>query len=418
MRRRAALATIGAAVTGGCLRLTGSDEASATPTAATGETGTAAAASSGERPTADVWVAPDGESGDGSRSAPFTNVRRAFEAVEPGDTLFFQSGEYRLNGRTLVGGEPDAPIEITGPPDAVLRAREAAGPVLGIVHSHVHLTGTTLDGLADPSRKWETPDVWADSVVEVSPGPRYESAGVEYLEDVVVEPHAIRNSGSAFVLLERTRDAAIGGFEVTGPAGAEFHPEMADPVESHVGNLIQIGASTKTIAEYKPWDGLDRTRNVRIHHVNNAAGHHHSSFAQIHVGAEAITVEYCTDRNAGNETTGKKWVPSVAVAGNNCTVRGNDFGDSRQGVVFSAWTPEGIAEASNWARNNDVYTNRLQRLSAAPFVFDESSPDAQRTFCDNRLVGIDGSYDYATGECSTDVAAVDGIGHTAGRDGE
>lgn len=448
MRRREALATLGVLSTGGCLRLTGggdettrtagqSDGGGSETTRTAGQsddgggeaTRTAGQSDDGgagetddtggtETSDVDIWVAPDGSGGDGSRSSPFTSVREAFGAVEPGETVFLQSGEYRLNGVTQGGGEPGAPVEITGPRDAILRARDRTGSVLDIVHSHVHLTGTTVDGLIDPGRRWETPDAWIDTLIGVSPGPRYEQDGVDYLEDVVVEPHAMRNSGSLFVQLERTRDASIGNFEVTGPAGAEFHPEMTDPVESHVGHLIEIGASTKTIAEYKPWDGIDRTRNVRIHHVDNSAGYHHSSFANVWLGAEAVTVEYCTDRNAGNETTGKETVAAVKLGANNCTIRGNDFADARQGIEFGAWTPKDVADATNWARNNDVYANRIQRLSRAPFLFSDTSPSAQRTFCDNRLVGIEGNYDYATGECPTDVPPVDGIGHTAGRSEE
>ena len=426
MRRREALATLGVLSTGGCLRLTGGGEES-TPTAGgtddggtgdAGDTGDTATTAGTETSDVDVWVAPDGPEGDGSRSSPFTSVQRALAAAGPGETVFLQSGEYRLNGITQGGGEPGAPIEVTGPQDAVLRAREGTGEVLQIVHSHVHLTGTTIDGLIDREQRWETPDAWVDTLIRVSPGQRYEADGVDYLEDVVVEPHALGNSASSFVKLERTRDASIGGFEVTGPAGAEFHPEMADPVESHAAHLVQVGASTKTIAEYKPWDGIDRSRDVRVHHIDNSAGYHHSSFLKIWLGSEAVTVEYCTDRNAGNETSGQQRVAAVSLGGNNCTLRGNDFGDARQGIEFGAWTPKGVADATDWARNNDVYANRIQRLSRAAFLFGETSPEAQRTFCDNRLVGIDGDYDYATGECDADVPSVDGIGHTAGRSEE
>jgi len=238
MRRREALATLGVLSTGGCLRLTGggdettrtagqSDGGGSETTRTAGQsddgggegTRTAEQSDDGgagetddtggtETSDVDIWVAPDGSGGDGSRSSPFTSVREAFGAVEPGETVFLQSGEYRLNGVTQGGGEPGAPVEITGPRDAILRARDRTGSVLDIVHSHVHLTGTTVDGLIDPGRRWETPDAWIDTLIGVSPGPRYEQDGVDYLEDVVVEPHAMRNSGSLFVQLERTRDAS------------------------------------------------------------------------------------------------------------------------------------------------------------------------------------------------------------------
>jgi hypothetical protein len=443
MDRRRALAGLAALSTAGCLRLTddGGTETAAssggsesTPT----DGGGGAASEDGESPSnadsepnaneesdtpasggpdADIWVTPEGDGGDGSREAPFTNVRRALDVADPGDTVYLQSGEYRLNGKTRAAGEPGSPIEITGPPDAVVRARDGnAGAVLNIIHSHVHVTGLTFDGLADPDRKWEDPDAWVSTLVHITPGPRFESEGVGYLEDVVFEPHAVRNSGSEFVNVERTRDAVLGDFTVTGPAGGEFHPEMSNPVESHVGNVFDVGTTPPTVEEYKPWDDLDRTRNVRIHHVDNSAGYHHSNFFVCYVGTEEITVEYCTDRNAGNETSGKDKVSALAIGGNNCTVRGNDIGDCRQGVGVSGWAPNDMADPTNWARNNDVYTNRFQRISRDVFWFADTTPEAQRTLCDNRFVGIDETnYEYATGGCPDDVSAVEGIGHTAGQ---
>ena len=402
MHRRTALATLASLSTAGCLRMSGGSE---------GESEGAGDAES--TPEADVWVAPDGD-GDGSADAPFGDVERALDAAEPGERVYLQSGEYRLNGITHGSGEPDAPIEITGPEDAVLRAREGGTPVLTILHSHVHVTGCTFDGLADPERQWDDPGVWSRTVARVTPGPRYEEAGVDYLEDVVFEPHAMRNAGSTFAHVERTRDASLGDFTVTGPAGGEFHPEMSDPVDSHVGHLFQVGSSPPTIREYKPWNGLDRTRDVRIHHVDNSAGYHHSSLVNVRIGCEAVTVEYCTDRNAGNETSGQAVVAAVDVGGNNCTIRGNDLGDCRQGIVLGAWAPSDAHDASNWARNNDVYSNRLQGVERSAFEFFDTSPEVQRTLCDNRLVGVEtGTYDYATGDCGDGVPVVDGIGHGA-----
>ena len=412
MHRRTALATLASLSTAGCLRMSGGSGEGAAD-------GTTDAEDEAGRPDADVWVAPAGEGGDGSEDAPFTDLRRAFDAAEPGETVYLQAGDYRLNGVTQGGGEAGAPIEITGPEDAVLRAREGGSPVFTIIHSHVHVTGCTFDGLADESRQWQDPDAWSRTVARVTPGPRYESAGVDYLEDVVFEPHAMRNAGSTFVHVERTRDASLGDFTVTGPAGGEFHPEMSDPVESHIGHLFQVGSSPPTIRDYKSWDGLDRTRDVRIHHVDNSAGYHHSSLASVRIGCEDVTVEYCTDRNAGNETSGQEIVAAVAVGGNNCTIRGNDLGDCRQGVALGAWAPSDEHDATDWARNNDVYSNRFQGVEAVPFEFFDTSPEAQRRLCDNRLVGVEnGDYEYATSACGEDVSAVDGIGHSAGQSSE
>lgn len=400
MRRRSMLGALASFSLAGCLRLTGEQESAG-----------------GDDVSVDIWVEPgdgrEGEGGEGTEIAPFNHVQHALNVAEPGDTIWLKSGEYQQQFNTGGAGEPENPITLTGPQDAVVRASEPGETMFSILHSHVHVTGLTFDGLVDPDRKWETEDAWADDILVTGPGPRYED-GVNYIEDVVFEPHAVRNSAGGFVVIRRTRDSSFGDFEVTGPAGGAFHPDMSDPIEGHWANIFQVGTSPKTIEKYMPWDSLDRSRNIRIHNVDNSAGYHHSVFAIVQVGAEEITVEYCTDRNSGNENSGQEQMPAVDIGGNNCVVRGNDLGDCRQGIVFGAWAPNDMATESNWARNNDVYRNRLQTVSRDAFVFDESSPEVQRTLCANRLIGIDESeYSYATGDCGGDVPAVDGIGHDA-----
>ncbi|WP_135830152.1 right-handed parallel beta-helix repeat-containing protein [Halorussus halobius] len=412
------ISALAAGSVSGCLRLTAGEGTGNGSTTTAGASSSGTDGRSGDASAENViWVGPDdGEFGEGTESNPFRDLQHALAVAEPGSVVRLQSGEYRANVNTTGGGDPGDPITLTGPPDAVVRAAEGGSTLLGIIHSHVHVTGLTFDGLADPERKWSDASAWASDIVVVSPGPRYEDEGVDYLEDVVFEPHAVGNAAGNLVQIERTRNASLGDFEVVGPAGASFHPEMDDPDEAHSSHVFYVGTSPPTIEEYKPWDSLDRTRDVRIHHVDNSAGYHHSTFASVRVGSENVTVEYCTDRNSGNETSGQNHVPAVDLGGNNCVVRGNDVGDCRYGISLGAWSPTEMADAADWARNNDVYTNRLQGVSRDAFAFHDTTPEAQRLLCDNRLVGVDADeYAYATGECEGADADAAGIGHTAGR---
>lgn len=175
----------------GCLRLTAGD--------GSGESGTATTTADGRSgnvsPENVLWVGPDdGDFGEGTDSNPFRELQHALAVAEPGIVVRLQSGEYRANVSTTGGGEPGDPITLTGPPDAVVRPAEGGSTLLGILHSHVHVTGLTLDGLADPDRKWSDASAWASDVVTISPGPRYEDEGVDYLEDVVFEPHGVGNA--------------------------------------------------------------------------------------------------------------------------------------------------------------------------------------------------------------------------------
>lgn len=416
MRRRTVVGTLGSLSIAGCLRLTseetsGSDSQPPEEGYSDSNDGENERADSGEDL---IWVAPeDGDSGDGTRADPIRDVQHALNIAEPGDTIRLKSGEYQRNINTTNGGEPGNPITLTGPRDAVIRPEEGGTTMFRILYSHFHIKGITFDGLVDPDRKWEDKKAWTSNILTVSPGPRHEE-GVDYIEDVVFEPHRVGNAGDTFVRLERTRNATLGDFEVFGPVGAAYHPQMEDPIEGHFGSFFYVGTSPPHV-DNRPWDTLDRSRDIRIHHVDNSAGYHHSRFASLRAGTENVTIEYCTVRNAGNETSGREYVPAIEVEGNNCTIRGNDIGDCRQGILFGAWTPTELADADDWARNNDVYTNRLQGIDREVFVFRDSAPEAQRVMCDNRLVGVDSDeYDYATGECN-DVPEVDGIGYTAGQ---
>lgn len=87
-----------------------------------------------------------------------------------------------------------APITITGPPDAVLRPDPGAAQILRIHHSHVHLTGLSIDGLLAPERRFEALDAWAAIGVDISPYAPFKKATPDYLTDIVVEPHRVGGS--------------------------------------------------------------------------------------------------------------------------------------------------------------------------------------------------------------------------------
>lgn len=370
-----------------------------------------------------LYVSPDGsDDAPGTEARPFGTIRQGLRTARPGDTVYLTPGEYRENLRTVRSGEPGAPITITGPPSAVWRGREPESYVFSIVHSHVHLQGVTINGLLDESRAYETRDAYASTLVGVSPVATHRRDAlqpVDYLRDVVVEPSRLGHCSTNMLFVNRLRDASIGGFEVIGPAGMAYHPDVENPIRSHVGEILYIGTGPDDIANDAypyPWDGLDRTRNVRIHHIDNGAGHHHSELVDIKVGCERITVEYCTDRNAGEQTDG---VPAGAISPKSvdCTVRWNDIGECPIAIEFDPYAPGELTDAIEWAEDNDIYGNYLHDYDEAAVAFAETrtgtpSPADQRVFCGNVLDGPDAdSYDYATGSCGPAVPDGDGVGH-------
>jgi hypothetical protein len=362
-----------------------------------------------------LWVAPDGDDdATGSEDEPLRTFDEAVNnRAKPGDTVRAKPGVYRQFLTMRQGGQPGAPITITGPPDAILRPDPGAAQILRIHHSHVHLTGLTIDGLLDPERKFDTLDAWAAIGVDISPYAGFKDETPDYLTDIVVEPHRIGGAKGTLIAPTRIRNASIGGFEVTAPAGMRYDERMPNTEEGHNRELVYIGTSPGNLdRSVYPWEGLDRTRNVRIHHIDNSAGYPHSELVDIKVGSTDIMVEYCTDRGGGAQTDNNP-AGAISVKGRDCTVRWNDLAEAPYTMEFDPWYPGG--DASEWGQDNAVYGNHLHDFTKAAIRFiDETSPDEQRLFCGNTVDDGPGSYEYATSECGGDVPSGDGVGHEGG----
>jgi hypothetical protein len=368
-----------------------------------------------------LHVAPDGDdTAPGIEGAPLASVQEGLRRAAPGETVRLHPGEYREVVRTIRDGTSDEPITLTGPPEAVLRPPAQSGDCLVVHHSHFHVTGITIDGLLEPDRKFADSTAWADRCVLVTPTPRYEQ-GIDYLRDVVIEPSRIGNSGRALIQTMRLRDASIGDFELIGPAGMHYDQRVANHEEGHIGEIVYIGNSeTARGTSYHPWETLDRSRDIRIHHIDNSEGYRNAEFVDIKLGSTNITVEYCTNRNSGHSSEPASW-PAVNLGGNECTIRWNDFADGPVGVNFAAWVPTGDIDGTEWARNHEVYGNRFADFPETVFNFDSSgdvvgsSPDAQAILCGNEIEGSNAeAYAYASESCDVAVPEGDGRGHLGG----
>ena len=371
-----------------------------------------------------LWVsAEDGDDSQGvaTKESPLASIQAAIEKAEAGDTIEVMPGEYTHRLKTVGTGEPDNPITVTGPPEAVIRPTGLTGACVWIRHSHFHLRGLTLDGLIDPDRKFETKDAYVNNLVALDRGDNFED-GVEYLQNIVVEPHRAGYSQGSLFELNRVRNASFGNFELIGPPGMQVDPRVDDHREGHAREIFYCGVSAGDIYDdYYPWDDLDRSQNIRIHHVDNSAGYPHSELVDIKVGCSNITVEYCTDRGAGEQLDGIS-AGAISPKGNECTIRWNDLGDCSVPIEFDPYSPLDEFDVSTWAQDNEIYGNYLHDYTKFAISFQgtgsgwKPSPEDQRVFCGNRIEGPDADdYAYATGECGADVPTTDEIGHTGGR---
>lgn len=335
---------------------------------------------------AEYYVSPNGiDNNDGSQESPLATVNEGLNRAEPGETIRLQPGEYREALFTVRDGEPDSPITIEGPADAVIRPPPETYSAVTIRHHHTHLRGITITGLINPDEKFDDWSAWATNCVQINPASRAEE-GVEYVRGAVVEPAKVGNTQGPVIQTSRIRDAVIGGFEVIGPAGMRYDPRVGNHEIGHVREIVYVGSPADRYKDPNyPYDTPERTRNVRIHHIDNSAGYEHNEFVEIKPGCTDVTVEYCTDRNAGHNTEGIV-EPAVLVSGNNCTVRWNDIGECPSPIGFNSWEMDG----TDWGKNNAVYGNRIHGFAAGAFNFRsrngvEIEPDDQQTVCGNEI---------------------------------
>lgn len=340
-----------------------------------------------------IFVSPDGDDDNaGTQDAPVTTIQTALQTVGPGETVHLLPGEYRQTIQTVQDGEPDNPITVTGSADAVLRPSSGSSDAVTITHHHFHLRGITINGLLEPDHDYEDYNAWVDRCVFITPTPRYDE-GVEYVTGAVIEPAKIGNSAKAMIQTIRTRDASIGDFEVIGPAGMQFDPRVENYEKGHIREIVYIGnAEVARGTDYYPYETLDKSRNIRVHHIDNSAGYRHNELVDIKLGSTDITVEYCTTRNGCHNSEGT--VDAViTIQGNDCTVRWNDIQECPLGVGFGSWAPSDDVDGAEWSQNNAVYGNTIRDFAAGPFRL-WSNPerslgpvsfDDQRVICGNEI---------------------------------
>lgn len=367
------------------------------------------------------YVGPDGDDrNSGAQSDPLATVSEGIERAHAGETIWLQPGEYRESIRTVRSGRHNAPITLTGPSEAILRPPVGSDHCIRIDHSHIHVTGLSINGLLDPKHRFEDYEAWAKRCVLITPNARYDDE-IDYLRDIVIEPSRMGGCSRPMVRAIRLRDASIGGFKINGPAGMQFDPRVENHEEGRIREVVYIG--TPEVHRNKPfyrWDTLDRSQNIRVHHIDNSGGHAHNELVDIKLGTTEVTVEYCTDRNSvGGSSRNTSSV--VTVGGNANVIRWNDFADCNHGIRFGAWTPSGDLEGGDWAKNNLVYGNRIADYTDEPIYFWDSaewnlgpaSPDMQKAICNNRIGGNNNTSLSVGQDCKMDLPEGNGIGHAS-----
>lgn len=357
----------------------------------------------------------DARTGSGSVDDPFGSIQAGLMNAQPGETVHVRSGEYELDAPlgTVRSGEPDAPITLTGPPDAVVRPTKQM-IVFNLKHSHFQLTGLTFDGLIDPTRPKEL-DAYG-GIVLVSCSPSRDSD--EYLSDVTIRPAGLGHSIRPLMVVKRSENVDVGEFEVTGLAGAGY--VLTGSSKSHAGEFVYIGTPPSAYGTRNhPWTNLDQTNNVRVHHVDNSAGHPHSELVNAKMGTHDVLVEYCTDAG-GSQNNDPYPAASAHMQSVDATVRWCKFGGGQgHGIHVNAGARGAIDEVDGHDLTADqigdghrLYGNVIEGYDDQAIKYSKTSADAQETVCGN---SISGSTDGSPAEsCGEEIPEGDGVGHLAG----
>lgn len=394
-----------------------------------------------------IFVATEGDDDTaGTELEPLASIQKALDRAQPGETIRVCSGEYRDVFTTKRPGDPDNPITITGPPDAVIRppADLPESRIFAITHSHVHLDGMTFDGLANPAKP-EEPESYANNVIDAFP-PQWQDDHPDYLTDIKIKPDAIGNARRHILGTVRTNNLEIGEFRIIGPAGTENlygesvdHPSGGIVAKNHIGEMMQIGVKQNVFdegeGEWYGWDSPDESHDIHIHHIDNSTGHAHTELVEVGTSVYDAVIEYCTDAGQSGKyfisQDHANWTETaMGLRGGRCTLRWcvieNGYGS---GVQIG--TPTGldrnldkynhIPDDRFPGTNNSVYGNRIMDNAGLAIAFPyvlyegdeiEAGPDAQKTICGNEYNG-DTQADPDK-PCPKAIPETDSIGHLGG----
>lgn len=363
-------------------------------------------------------VAP---SNPGTDEAPLGSVQAAVDRAKPGQTVYVKPGVYPEHVETKRAGEPGNPITITGPPDAVLRHRGVEGKKdwgLVIGHSHVHLTGLTLDGLRNPaapdrrrSYGWMNVACLPGGIDRVVHPEDFEPG--TYLRDVKITPHAVGNTRGMAIHPILTNELEVGEFRLHGPVGLDY---LEFDQYGHVGEVVYLGVPSG--GEMRVTHGeLDRSHDVHVHHVDASAGHGHIELVDVKIGCHDVTIEYCTSVNArlpsDNDNAGV-----VHLGGRDVTFRWNRIESAAFNAVhvgnygkYRASIPH--PNAPEAGTDNEIYGNEFVGSGADAVIYThETSEEEQTLVCGNRVTG--GTEGTPGTQCPDSIPEGDGVGHTGG----
>jgi hypothetical protein len=268
----------------------------------------------------------------------------------------------------------------------------------------------TFNGLQNP-REPEEPDSYIQKLIHCIPP--FDSD--EYIEGIVIAPAGVGNTYRPLMLFNRTNHLEIGPTKIIGLAGAVY---VLGEAEDHTGEIIYLGRPPENALQIEPrrdypWEGLDQSRHVHIHHIDNSAGHPHAELVNTKLGTRDVLVEYCTSLG-GSMNTEPYPTADVRFQSYDATLRWSHL-QGGEGYGVHVVDHQDLLREHDAAippelsgTNHSIYGNVITEFGEDA-IHITTGAEEQRVLCRNVVTGsTDGD---PLQHCPSDLPDGNGIGH-------
>jgi Protein of unknown function (DUF1565) len=307
------------------------------------------------------WVSPTGDdANDGSRSAPLRSIQVAINRSWPGDTVELLAGDYHEDFITYRDGEPNRPITVRGPREAIVRGDPAADArMIEVRHSHTVLTGFTVDGDWRPDRV-EPRERYRNKLVFVTG-----DAPGRGPTDIRLSGLNLRNAGSECVRFKYGVSDSVFEKNTIDRCGRYFFGQVM--LTNKNGEGLYLGTAPNQLPL---GSGPDRVRNIRV--IGNTIDSHAAECVDVKEGVSDVLIERNVCGGPHDRDTS-----AINLRGDHVTVRRNMI-DGRIGVpvrLGGTQLDQGV--------HNHIYDNELRcDLCTGPLVRNATQRAGTRV-CDN-----------------------------------
>jgi len=302
------------------------------------------------------------------------SIQKALNEVKPGDTIKIEDGVYKEDLETVIDGEIDNRITITGSRKAILKGTLKKARLFEIHHDYYTIDGFTIDGKHNDGKKesdYVDKLLYAHGNRKTRTIKQYGKEFRSSIDGLVVSNMKLINAGGECSRFRYfiTNLEMFGNHIHNCGAIDFFFRKMA----AKNGEVIYLGTSSNQIKDGKnPTSEIDGTRYVHIHH-NTFRGLANELDAK--EGTQFVLVEH-------NECSTQLDVSSACFDSrtDNIIFRYNEIFGNENGVRIGGHEVDG----HRFGQNNEVYGNNFFDNKRASLIA-QTGPNK---VCENKCKGF------------------------------